>query len=100
MISREQVTSWFVFDVLTIGLATFDILPTLPVRAELEVPDGTNNFTFFKVLRTLRLIKLMRLARAERVFSRWESKITLTYGTQTSRPNRIEIAVLEGLQGF
>ena len=68
---------------LTIGLAAFDILPTLPGRADMEVPDGSGNFTMFKVLRTLRLIKLMRLARAERVFSRWESKITLTYGTQT-----------------
>lgn len=39
--------------------------------------------TLLRVLRVLRLVKLVRLFRASRLFERWKSKVTLSYGTQT-----------------
>lgn len=81
-IALKYARSWLVFDVATIGVSVFDILPV--------VTDMTSGMGFdpgpaviLRVVRILRLIKLLRLVRAERTFSRWEAQITLTYGQRT-----------------
>lgn len=70
------------------GWFTLDIISVIPIDLILmgvdttEV-DGAAMLGAIRMLRLLRLIKLTRILRASRIFSRWENKISLSYGTRS-----------------
>ena len=84
-IACRYLRSWLLFDLMTIGVSIFDILPTLTPSGTLGAIGGVDpqDLVILRVVRILRLVKLLRLARAERIYARWEARITLTYGQQT-----------------
>ena len=92
-IACAYARSWFIFDLFTIGVSIFDILPVVLSPAQLRSGANTTGSLGFgfdpsglvvlRVVRTLRLIKLLRLLRVESKFLRWQAKITLDYGQLT-----------------
>ena len=86
-IIRHYVTTWFALDAITVLLPSgFDVYQASLYDAS---GDGTNesavsNLTLLRVLRCVRLTKLLRLLRSSRIFQRWKSRITLTYGQITT----------------
>jgi len=76
-IVRHYLRGWFCLDVVSV----------LPVDLLLMAIDttklsGATMLSAIRMLRLLRLIKLARILRASRIFSRWENKISLSYGNR------------------
>lgn len=78
MIAKNYLTSWFLFDVLTLIPSIFDIIPTLSDSA-----SAVGGAAIFRTFRVLRFVKILRVARAGRVMQRLASHITLQHSTKT-----------------
>ena len=70
------------------GWFTLDIVSVIPVDWFLMGVDttevsGAALLGAIRMLRLLRLIKLARILRASRIFTRWENKISLSYGNRS-----------------
>ncbi len=63
---------WFWIDILSI--LPFDVVGLLITSPELQL------LHVLRTLRLLRLLKLLRIIRATRIFSRWETHVSISYG--------------------
>ena len=57
-----------------VSILPFDVLSIVASKA-------FANLKIFRLFRLMRLIKLVRLIRASRMFKRWESRMSVSYGT-------------------
>ena len=86
-IVRHYLSTWFIVDLVSVGVAGFDFLPicwsdaaTCAAEAASEAGAGSiSNLRGFRALRALRLLKLARVVRASRVLKKWETHITINY---------------------
>ena len=85
-IAWNYLTGWFLIDLISVVVSAFDVIAlasAYQARAD-NIKSGSSQLsrlTFFRVIRILRLVKLVRLMRASRLFSRWEARIAIDYGT-------------------
>ena len=76
--------SWFLIDLLS--CLPFDLLLTFNVFGDPSDPSVDFDPSVLRVVRMVRLIRLLKLARilrASRIFTRWESSISIPYTTRT-----------------
>jgi len=78
LIARNYMRGWFPLDFVS-------VIPVDLVLMTIDTSqlDAAALFRFIKMLRLLRLIKLARILRASRIFSRWENRISISYGNQS-----------------
>lgn len=98
---KHYVRTWFALDAATIFVpGGFDFyLASIPDAPAATASNSTGgeasasedsavtfaaNMSILRVLRIIRLVKLVRLVRASRLWTRWKTKISLSYGAQTS----------------
>ena len=82
-IARSYMKSWFLLDVLSVGVSGFDLYAVFAdsgsrVSSTISAEDLAR-LTIFKTLRVLRLFKLMRLVRASRMAKKWETRVAIDY---------------------
>lgn len=80
-IALHYLSTWCLFDVITIAPSVFDILPT--VSPGFAGGSETHGATILRTFRILRFVKIVRVARAARIFQRWSARISLPSTTQT-----------------
>ena len=78
LIARKYLCSWFALDFIS-------ILPVdlIMMGVDTSQMSGAGALGAIRMLRLARLIKLARILRASRIFSRWENKISISYGNQS-----------------
>lgn len=74
-IARNYLRGWFIIDLLSVVPALFDFLPLLTAAAECD------SCIALRVVRILRLAKLVRIMRTGRLINRWETRLSINYGT-------------------
>jgi potassium voltage-gated channel Eag-related subfamily H protein 7 len=86
-IVRNYLTSWFAVDFVSI--IPFDLISLLlesgdaPVAATPGAGSDASGIGKMKILRTIRLLRLMkmfRILRAMRIFTRWQTSMSMSYG--------------------
>lgn len=77
-IVQHYLRGWF-------GLDFVSVLPVDLVLMGIDTTQlsGASVLGAIRMLRLMRLIKLARILRASRIFSRWENKISLSYGKRS-----------------
>lgn len=69
-VARHYVSGfWFWLDGFSVSTSIFDLLPM----------DNIGSFTVLRAVRVLRLAKLVRLARGNRIFKKWELRMSINY---------------------
>jgi len=74
-IALSYLKTWFLLDILSVGVSAFDINGLFTVTSSIDGPQ----FKALRVARALRLIKMVRLVRASRIFKRWETRMEINY---------------------
>ena len=77
-IMLHYLQGWFALDIISV--IPIDLILMGVDTTEVE---GAAMLGAIRMLRLLRLIKLTRILRASRIFSRWENKISLSYGNRS-----------------
>jgi hypothetical protein len=78
-IAANYMKGWFALDMLSIFPSAFDIPPVIPGSG---MASG-GSVRVLRVVRVARLIKLVRLVRSSRMFSRWQTSISLSSANRT-----------------
>lgn len=73
-IACHYLKTWFVPDILSVGVGVFDYLPLV-----IDDTDDLAKLKVLRALRALRLVKLVRLLKASRIFKRWETRLAINY---------------------
>eukprot|EP00449_Zooxanthella_nutricula_P060147 CAMPEP_0198558240 /NCGR_PEP_ID=MMETSP1462-20131121/90150_1 /TAXON_ID=1333877 /ORGANISM="Brandtodinium nutriculum, Strain RCC3387" /LENGTH=692 /DNA_ID=CAMNT_0044289057 /DNA_START=21 /DNA_END=2099 /DNA_ORIENTATION=+ len=72
-IIKHYLRTWFIIDLISI--IPFDLVGLLSESSEM------NKLKFVKVVRLMRLLRLVRVMKVSRLFKRFESRMSITYGT-------------------
>lgn len=102
-IAKRYLTSWFLIDVVSIGVSSFDFYSVTQGASRTVTDDGgvvvmqadvISKFKLLRIVRVLRLVKLLRIVRASRILKRFETRVSINYGVlQILRIGSIAIAV-------
>ncbi len=77
-IARRYLGSWFVIDLVSVGIAGLDIFTAVE---ETGSSSSLGRLELLRMFRVLRLVKLVRLARASKVLQRWQTSLNIDYAT-------------------